>query len=298
MPVVSVVISTHNRAGLVGAAIESVLNQTFRDFEVIVVDDASEDDTEKTVRSFRDARIRYIRHPVGKGDAATRNTGIRNATGEYIAFLDDDDEWLPEKLRLQVHFCEAGGPELGGVHTARWTIHTATGKRSLTSLPGCSPDDLSRNRITTSSMLLRRRCVESVGLFDERFPCCSDFDLWIRISRQFSLGYIKEPLVNYYVHGNSLSSNPAVKVRGLEMLAAKHREFFATSVAANSRRQRTIGIKYCYVGDMKKARAAFSRATWIDPWEVRNYFYLLLSLLGPARFRKVMAFRSRLVAGL
>ena len=298
MPRVSAVIPTHNRAGEVGRAIQSVLNQTFQDFEIVVVDDASEDDTEKTVRGFEDRRIRYIRHAVGKGDAAARNTGIRNATGEYIAFLDDDDEWLSEKLRLQVQFCEAGGPELGGVHTARWTIITATGKRSLLSLAGRSPNDLNRNWITTSSMLLRRRCFESVGLFDERMPSTSDYDLWIRISQEFRLGYIGDPLVNYYVHENGLSRNPARKIRGLEMLVAKHRDFFATSVTDNSRRHRKMGILYCRVGEMKEARATFWQAARIKPWEARNYFYLCLSLFGPRIFGKVKAFKDRLVGGL
>src|SRR5262245_24547581 len=102
MPLVTVVIPTHNRAGRVRSAIESVLHQTYADFEIVVVDDASEDGTENTVRGVLDPRVRYIRHAVARGDAAARNTGIRNSTGEYVAFLDDDDEWLPEKLRFQV----------------------------------------------------------------------------------------------------------------------------------------------------------------------------------------------------
>src|SRR5581483_7703419 len=106
MPKVSVVVSTHNRAELLHAAIASVLSQSFQDFEILVVDDHSQDHTAQVVQRFRDGRIKYLRHETRRGGAAARNTGIQNSSGEYIAFLDDDDEWLPEKLETQVALFE------------------------------------------------------------------------------------------------------------------------------------------------------------------------------------------------
>ncbi len=105
-PTVSVIIPTYNRANLVSRAIKSVLNQTYQDFEIIVVDDCSEDNTEEIVKSFNDSRIRYIKHKKNKGGSAARNTGIKRARGKYIAFLDDDDEWLPSKLEKQIMLFE------------------------------------------------------------------------------------------------------------------------------------------------------------------------------------------------
>ena len=102
MPKVSVVIPTYNRPEFLGAAISSVLNQTFQDWELLVVDDASENDTEEVVDGFGDHRLRWFRHEKRIGGSAARNTGIVNSVGAYVAFLDDDDEWLPDKLRLQV----------------------------------------------------------------------------------------------------------------------------------------------------------------------------------------------------
>ena len=103
-PLVSVIIPTHNRADLVPLAIQSVLQQTYTNLECIVVDDASTDNTEETVRTIIDERIIYLRHENNKHASAARNTGIKYARGEFIAFLDDDDEWLPTKLEKQVPF--------------------------------------------------------------------------------------------------------------------------------------------------------------------------------------------------
>ena len=113
-PKVSVIIPTYNRAHLVGRAIRSVLNQTYQDFEIIVVDDGSTDNTEEVVKSFNDPRIRYIRHEKNRGGSAACNTGIRAARGEYIAFQDSDDEWLPEKLEKQMQVFENTPTGVGG----------------------------------------------------------------------------------------------------------------------------------------------------------------------------------------
>src|SRR5262245_46961170 len=112
MPKVSVIIPTHNRADFLRDAIFSVLNQTFQDFEIIVVDDASTDNTSEVIGAFNDERIRYLRHDTNKGGSAARNTGILNSQCDYIAFLDDDDQWLPEKLAKQVDTLIASPPDV------------------------------------------------------------------------------------------------------------------------------------------------------------------------------------------
>ena len=117
MQKVSIVIPTHNRAHLIRRAIGSVLNQIYQDFEIIIVDDASTDNTREVVESLNDQRIRYIRHENKRGAAAARNTGITSASGKYIAFQDSDDKWLPEKLGRQVEILESSPSEVGVVHT-------------------------------------------------------------------------------------------------------------------------------------------------------------------------------------
>ncbi len=116
-PTVSVIIPTYNRAHLLGRAIESVLDQTYQDFEIIVVDDASADETEEVVKSFGDDRINHIRHQKNKGGSAARNTGIKAARGEFIAFLDSDDEWVPKKLEKEIDRLQTLSNEVGVVYS-------------------------------------------------------------------------------------------------------------------------------------------------------------------------------------
>ena len=116
-PTVSVIIPTRNRYSFVPRAIQSVLNQTYQDFEVLVVDDASDDHTDEIVKGFSDERITYIHHEVKRGGSAARNTGIKFSKGEFIAFLDDDDQWLPEKLQCQMHLLSNSPTVVGAIYT-------------------------------------------------------------------------------------------------------------------------------------------------------------------------------------
>ncbi|MEZ4547537.1 MAG: glycosyltransferase family A protein [Thermodesulfobacteriota bacterium] len=123
MPKVSVIIPTHNRADLLKAAIQSVLDQTYTDFELLVCDDASNDHTQDTVAGFSDPRIIYKRYEKNSGVVELRNNAVNSSSGEYIAFLDDDDEWLPEKLEKQVSVLDRSSPETGPFSRERyfWT---------------------------------------------------------------------------------------------------------------------------------------------------------------------------------
>ena len=122
-PIVSVVIPTFNRAHLIMRALQSVLTQTFTAWETIVVDDGSTDDTETVVLSLGDSRIRYCRQPENRGPAAARNRGMREAKGEFIAFLDSDDEWFPDKLELQVARFRELPETVGLIYTGAQTPH-------------------------------------------------------------------------------------------------------------------------------------------------------------------------------
>jgi len=208
-PKVSVIIPTHNRAALVTEAINSVLTQTFKDFELIVVDDGSTDNTRDALKGYTD-RIHYI-YQENQRRSEARNTGIKAASGEYIAFLDDDDLWLPHKLEKQVTFLDAN-PDKGLVHTFTDAIDI-TGrlmekerngrlqwyKKSMKL--GYTYEGISRlGAIFLSSVLLRSRCLEKVGLFDTVTEAYEDWDFGLRFASEYRIGIIPEFLVKFRIH--------------------------------------------------------------------------------------------------
>jgi glycosyltransferase involved in cell wall biosynthesis len=294
MPQVSVVIPTFNRANLLPTAIRSVLNQTFQDFEILLVDDGSSDTTPEIVKSFDDARLQYIRHAEPRGGAAARNTGILHSSGEYVAFLDDDDEWYPHKLSRQMEVMLRSEPKVAAVYSGYVMVERATGRicgrKTPNSKGNLSAELLASNPIGgTSCMLVRKKCLEKIGLFDENLPSFQDRDLWIRISREFHFDYVAEPLLNYYVHAKKVWTNFDALLQGLEIMLAK----YGTAVAfrkASSDRYLFCGVNLCEVNEFDKGRRALRRAVALNPYAVKPYFYLLVALLGP---RTMAAVRSR-----
>lgn len=208
---ISVVIPTYNYANYVRDAVESVLNQSYKEFEIIVVDDGSTDDTKKVLEPLK-KRIRYI-YQENKGLPSAYNTGIKSSRGDYVAFLDSDDLWLPKKLELQKKFFDEN-PSVGMV-ICNGYLFNETGIISTFFPVGMMnplPDDLHgdlflRNVIPGNTPLIRKQCFDRIGLHDESLTSAEDLDLWIRLTRYFTVGYVPQPLVKYRKHGNSMSMN-------------------------------------------------------------------------------------------
>jgi glycosyltransferase involved in cell wall biosynthesis len=276
MPKVDVIIPTYNRAEFLQAAIGSVLDQSLRDFTLLIVDDASADDTQAVVKAFDDQRIKYIRHTVNRGEAVARNTGLSTGNAEFVAFLDDDDEWFPEKLRLTVDLLENRPSKVGGVYTGLFIVDRSSGI-----IQGCKLaerrgdiylDMVSRNVLfTPSTVLLRRECFEKLGLFDESIPWMLDYDMWIRIAKEFHFECIKEPLVKYHVHKNRISNNASIRAKGLEAVLKKHRDFFSLDRKVHSRLYRDLGFAYGENKQFANAWKAGLTATKLHPFQARAY---------------------------
>ncbi len=289
---VSVIIPTYNRAEFLRSAIKSVLDQTFQDFEIIVIDDASTDDTPGIIDDFNESRIRYLRHEINEGGSATRNTGIKVSNGKYIAFLDDDDEWLPEKLEMQVQVLESSLPEVGGVYTGFLKIDRTTGRvleKVIPSKRGNLFKELVIGNVigTASTPLLRKECFQKVGLFDENLPSSQDLDMWIRIAKDFHFECIRKPLVKKYIHNRrQIVTNVEATIKGREIIIKKNGKF-ASNKKGYSYFCLWLGVCYCYSGDIKKGRKAFLKAIGLYPFEIRHYFNLGLSLLGADAFKRL-----------
>jgi len=285
MPAVSIIMPTYNRGHLLGRAIQSVLAQTYQDFELIIVDDGSTDETEKLVKSFNSEMIRYIRHRENKGPSAARNTGIRSAKGDYIAFQDSDDEWMPEKLEKQIRAFETASPAVGIVHTGRYRI--INGKKDYAPLTKWIPKDgdvfsslLKVCFVSTPVALVKRECFERAGMFDERFPPIEDWELFLRMSRYYQFKYINEPLVVKYRQPDSISENQSARIKALKQMLETYFEDFKQDKTLLAKYYFWLGHLLCSCGKLSKGRGYFIKSVKTHPLDIRVPGAFLLSLLG------------------
>jgi glycosyltransferase involved in cell wall biosynthesis len=213
-PAVSVVVATRNYGRYLAGALHSVLTQTWNDFEVVVVDDGSTDDTPDVIRPFlTDERVRTQRTD-GLGQSRAKNLGIQLSRGPLIAFLDGDDEWVPTKLEQQLPLFD--NPAVGIVYSRR-TLMDESG-RDLTTPQGTFGRGrvydhlLAQNFVCFSSAVVRRAVFESVGMFDPALSLSIDYDLWLRVARHYEFDFVNEPLVRYRTGHGNLSSRIAERL--------------------------------------------------------------------------------------
>ncbi|MEW6258871.1 MAG: glycosyltransferase family 2 protein [Thermodesulfobacteriota bacterium] len=301
MPLVSVIIPTYNRCAFLRNAIESVLKQTFSDFEILVVDDASQVGVERIVRECRDSRIRLLRHDRNRGEAPARNTGILNATGEYLAFLDDDDEWLPEKLDVQVSVLSRRPLSVGGVYTGFFVVETTDGSILFTKIPsifGTIYAELLRHNVigTPSTLMIRRACIEQVGLFDPSIVYGVDHDLYLRIARHFAFDCIGKPLVRYHVHDGRMSNDPDVLLRGMKALTRRYgreRGFLVNRKVLGSGYY-DAGIACIDRNQRKRARLLFLYSILMNPLEWLSYHQFICSQFEEHQLQALKRLKRRL----
>jgi glycosyltransferase involved in cell wall biosynthesis len=225
-PEVSVVIPTHNRWGLLSLALAGALAQEDVDFEVVVVDDGSADETPARLTELDDSRLRVLRHEAPHGVARARNAGIAEAAGEWVAFLDDDDLWSPRKLRAQL---DAAGPRDASFVYGTAMVLNGRKKPVRRHFPP-PPDKLDRLLLLTnpiggpSTFMAKTDLVRKVGGFDERFSALADWDLLVGLSRAGRGAACHEVVIGYVEHGENMLVVHADRVtREFHELAAKHR---------------------------------------------------------------------------
>jgi len=248
MPKVSVIIATYNMANYLPEAIESVLNQTYKDFEIIVVDDGSTDNTKEIVKKYIDQlrnNIRYI-YQENKGVVFARNTAIMDARGEFIAFLDADDKYYANRFEEEIKVIEKH-PGIGLVH-ADDTAMTENGKcintprRNKKYLSGYIFKNLyiRKANISLPTVLVKKECFEKVGLFDEHLSRlgCEDREAWLRIAREYRIEYIGKSLA-YYRRNSEGMSNNVEKMRKARYYVVE--KFFSQGYVSKSLRRIALG---------------------------------------------------------
>ena len=208
---VSVIIPVYNRESFISKTVESVLNQTYKNFEIIVVDDGSIDETYFSILHLTsDKRLSYYLLNENKGVSFARNYGIKHADGKFIAFLDSDDYWLPEKLEKQVKYMLENNLKI--CQTDEYWLRKnrfVNPKKKHKKISGnIFYKSLELCIVSPSAVMLDREVFENVGMFDEKMPACEDYDLWLRVSLKYNVGLFEEKLiVKRGGHEDQLSRN-------------------------------------------------------------------------------------------
>ena len=230
-PLISVVIPAYNRAKTIGYCIDSVLAQTVSPFEVIVVDDCSADATADIAGRYRHAGVRCIVLEKNSGAQAARNRGIKEAKGDWIAFQDSDDEWMPEKLQKQIQaLSRVGSNALTVVHTGALRRSHAAARPKRARLPVVEGEYVYPFMLATPGpmfpgMLVSRQALEKIGFLDEKVPAYQEWDTAIRLARICRFIYLREPLFVYHIHeGETISGDTKRDINGYQYVVDKFRE--------------------------------------------------------------------------
>jgi glycosyltransferase involved in cell wall biosynthesis len=299
---VSVIIPVYNSEDYIAEAIESVTAQTYKNIEIIVVNDGSTDNTEAVLKPYME-KIKYF-YQENKGVAAARNTGIRLALGEYIAFLDSDDIWLPEKIALQVDYLNRNPSVM--LTYSNFKIfndgkHPDEGILYLNSdiyIEGYIFTELvNACLISTITVLVRKEVFEKVGLFDEKFVSGEDYELWLRIAAECKIGYVKEVLASCRKHSQSITTNiigpeKPWEIKAIENVLQKYPEkILETGKLQIKKRYSQIynryGYSYFNISDYKSARYHYWKLLRYNPINIKAYFYLVSSLFFPKYAQKI-----------
>ncbi len=264
-PFFTVLIPTFNRAWLLPEAVKSVLAQSFEDYEIVIVNDRSTDNTEEVVRSFKDPRIRHVVNDRSKGLSGARNAGIFQSRGEWVAFLDDDDHWLPHKLEAVCALLQKEGPEVGLVYTGHATYDFDKKKEIEVIVPekeGWMQKDLLYNNWigTPSTVAVRADILKKIGGCDEDLPYYEDNDLYVRVSGLAKVRAVKEALTLVRVaNSDRLSFRYEKRVAGYLRFMSKHKGLLDGSPRL---KHRIASLVFMYAWMGKLPRAAAKALPW------------------------------------
>jgi glycosyltransferase involved in cell wall biosynthesis len=292
-PLVSVVIPTFNRAHILGEAIDSVIAQEYPHWELHVVDDGSSDGTRELVERYRqDGRIHYHRQE-NAGQATARNNGVNHSRGDYIAFLDSDDRWLPHKLRVQVQ-CVVEDPSIDVIYG---DVERMDGDGQLLPDRPTNPrysgivwqQLLVDNFVHLITSMVRSETIKGAGGFDTSFRCADDYNLWLRLSASAIFKYLPGKVSRYRVEGQRISDNLDGRfesnLRSVRGFIDAHPELVTKEIERQTytRIYQYYALGFAQRGEFWKSVGLASRALGITPFAYRNWRTLLAVLARPVR---------------
>lgn len=304
MPTFSVIIPTYNSEDFIEETIKSVIDQTFKDFELIIIDDGSEDRTRDIITKYKhsDPRLRIVTTPNSGGPATPTNIGIGLATGLYIAFVDHDDTWAKTKLETLAREYK-NNPHVGFIlsNVRTYSEHTHTSSLSKTKIrnrQAAEEDLLAGKYFNTFSMIsIRQEVLNRVGSLDTNLLIFSDYDIITRmISFNIPHIFLAEPLVTYRIHTHntsSLSSSAQKRAEDLQRIVTKYAKTFSKNKKSLSHVHHAIGSLYLYLGDVLQARKHYKIALKNNPLNIFMYLRLLFAQLGQNPYRFFISLKKK-----
>ncbi len=254
---VTVIIPTYKRHDKLNRSLRSVVNQTYDNLEIIVVNDCPNEIIDEHIE-IKDERIKTINLNENRGGSGARNVGIENANGKYIAFLDDDDEYLPEKIEKQVEKIEELPTNYGLVATGVNLIFENSKKicRESESKKGqLYQEQLRSNQVRTVTPLVKNNCFGKVGKFDESLEARQDYEMWLRILKKYKIAFVEEPLVNQYIgYEDRISRDPAARYKGSKRVFEKHKQDILKDKTALRKHYMRMGLELAYFDTYKAAK--------------------------------------------
>lgn len=290
MSKVSIIIPTCNRPELLKRSIASVLAQTFQDFEIIVIDDGNGEGYD-VVSSFSDRRINYIKNQEKKGAAGARNIGIYNAHSPFIAFLDDDDEWLAHKLEIQIGFLDSSPEDVGFCFSA---VRNTYNDHTDISQVEDGVHDYQKTAITrfsgflTSTLVVKKNVFEKTGVFDPSFPSHQEPDLIIRITRHYKGIGINKPLVNMNMSDREhIGGRLDRRIAGRKLIIKKHFDIFIKHPDVLAKHYFRIGLWNRDSGNFREAKEYFRKAMSAS-FSIRYFFHYASMCFGAILYKKLL----------
>ena len=285
---VSIIMPTYNRADVLPRAINSVLSQTYPDFEFIIIDDCSTDNTRQVLSKFNDDRIKCVFLGENKGASFARNKGLEIAGGDFIAFQDSDDEWMEDKLEKQMAVFSGLDSNVGVLYSDVWEFDRNSLKTYRHS-PSFMPEDaiiferaLSGGlmNIGLQSTVLRKECFKRTGMFEEKVKRLIDVELLIRVSKYFLFYHIKEPLVNCYIREDNISLNRQALLDAQKLILEKYVKEIKGLPKMLCKYTYEIGTLSCQLGNIPEGRQYILKAFKACPYNPKFLIAYLSSFLG------------------
>ena len=297
-PLISVVLPTYNRASTLLRAVNSVLNQTYPNLELIIVDDASNDETSNLIKNISDQRLKYIKHPEQRGAGTARNSGIEIAQGEYIAFQDSDDEWLPTKLEEQLKLFNTN-KNIGAVFSTYLKVSERNKELVPAKLSAEMWGDIHRNIlfsswIGTPTLMVKSDLIKSIAGFDQGLEALEDWELVIRLAKLCRFGCINKPLVTAYLSEGSITEKEEINLTAIEQIIEKHLDSYNSQPAAKATQLVFIGNRKCLNGNMKEGIKYFKKAIKVSPGSIPAWIGLILAYTGQSMYRRIIMFKRQL----